>query len=51
MLDGRELSLDEGARLVRLRLLCPLLGTAGALDDDSDDIVDDDVKRQDIMMS
>ena len=51
VLVGREPSVERTAPPVRLRFFWPLLGTAGALDDDSDDIVDDDVKRQDIMMS
>ena len=41
VLDGVEFIGAEGARLVRLRLLFPLLGTAGALDGVSDDIVDE----------
>ena len=42
VLDGRELLEAEGTRLVRLRLLCPLLGTTGAYDEGSNEIVDDD---------
>ena len=51
VLDGRAPSEAKGARLERLRLLCPLVGTAGALDGATSDIVDDDVKRQLVVMS
>ena len=34
-----------------LRLFCPLVGTAGALDNGTDDIIVDDVKRQWLVMS
>ena len=39
VLVGRESSVGREARL---RLFCPMLGTADALDGDTDDIVDDD---------
>ena len=42
VLDGRELSEAEGMRLGQLCLLCPLLGTTGAYDEGSNEIVDDD---------
>ena len=41
VLDGRETSEIKVARLVRLRLLYPLVGTAGALDGGTDDIIND----------
>ena len=51
VLVGREPSVERTARPVRLRLFWPLLGTAGTLDGDTDDIVDNDVKGQLVVMS
>ena len=44
VLEGRTTSATEGELVVRLRLFCPFVGTAGALDDDTDDIIDEGVE-------
>ena len=45
VLEGQTASAAEGELEVRLRLLCPFVGTAGALDDDTDDIFDEGVEE------